>query len=61
MLLYSSYTRYYTGSENYRELFLPGQEFAELFAGLAENCADGAPEATDASWDALIRIAEDGR
>ena len=61
VLLYSSYTRYYTGSENYRELFLPGQEFAELFAGLAENCADGAPEATDASWDALIRIAEDGR
>ena len=37
VLLYPSYTNYNTDFEPYRELFLPGEAFAELFSGYAHQ------------------------
>ena len=44
LLIYPSLTRYNSELENYRELFLPGQEFFDLFAEKTETLKLEAPE-----------------
>ena len=58
VLLYPSATSYHSDEGAYRELFLPGQEFFELFAAFAETFAETGVKSAAEDLEALTRTAE---
>ena len=60
-LLYPSITQYNSRLGDYRELFLPGQAFYDLFSAFAQDQLDTAsPVDTASTFQHLIRLAEAG-